>query len=159
MVHNIFQIEYTFLLAGPDRLLDRVEDQRGDHRRRNPPPQHPASVGVSHEGDVGEPGPGRDIGVGVGPGAPCQPCGWWVSPARPPNRTCPFLSIRLSVWFRPAVFGSEVIDMDGVVVPGCRQAGAFADFALNIIQSFREIVCGSQGGEVAGLIDEGHASV
>jgi hypothetical protein len=49
--------------------------------------------------------------------------------------------------------------MDGVVVPGCGQAGAFADFALNIIQSFREIVCGSQGGEVAGLIDEGHASV
>src|SRR3954471_9519667 len=28
--------------------------------------------------------------------APCQPCGWWVSAARPPNRTCPFLSIRLS---------------------------------------------------------------
>src|SRR5215207_5787366 len=28
--------------------------------------------------------------------APCQSCGWWVSAARPPNRTCPFLSIRLS---------------------------------------------------------------
>ena len=29
-------------------------------------------------------------------GAPCQPFGWWGSPARPPNRTCGFRRIRLS---------------------------------------------------------------
>src|SRR5690606_35120976 len=31
-------------------------------------------------------------------GAPCQPHGWWVSPARPPNRTCDSHRIRLSTW-------------------------------------------------------------
>src|SRR5665213_3422222 len=29
-------------------------------------------------------------------GAPCQPLSWWVSPARPPNRTCGSHRIRLS---------------------------------------------------------------
>jgi hypothetical protein len=32
MVHNIFQIHHTFLLTGPDRLLDRIEHHRGGHR-------------------------------------------------------------------------------------------------------------------------------
>ena len=54
MVYNISQIQYTFSLAGPDGLLDRVEDHRGGHRRRDPPAQDPAGVGVGDEGDVGE---------------------------------------------------------------------------------------------------------
>ncbi len=29
---NVFQVEYAFLLAGPDGLLDRVEDHGGGHR-------------------------------------------------------------------------------------------------------------------------------
>ena len=29
-------------------------------------------------------------------GAPCQPLSWWVSPVRPPNRTCGSHRIRLS---------------------------------------------------------------
>ena len=31
VVDNIFQIHHTFLLTGPDRLLDRVEHHRGRH--------------------------------------------------------------------------------------------------------------------------------
>ena len=55
MVDNIFQIEYTLLLAGPDGLLDRVEDHRGSHRGSDAPAQDPASVGVGDKGDVGKP--------------------------------------------------------------------------------------------------------
>jgi hypothetical protein len=32
MVDNIFEVQYTFLLAGPDRLLDRVEHHGRGHR-------------------------------------------------------------------------------------------------------------------------------
>ncbi len=58
----VFQVEYAFLLAGPDGLLDRVEDHGGGHRGSDPPAQDPASVGVGDKGHVGEPCPGRHIG-------------------------------------------------------------------------------------------------
>jgi len=52
MVDNIFQIENTFLLAGPDGLFDRVEDHRGGHRRCDPPAQNPPGVGIDHQRHV-----------------------------------------------------------------------------------------------------------
>ena len=58
MVHNAFEIEDALLLAGPDGLLDGVEDHGGGHRGGYPPAQDPAGVGVGDEGDVGEAGPG-----------------------------------------------------------------------------------------------------
>jgi hypothetical protein len=62
MVDNIFQIENTFLLAGPDDLFDRVEDHRCSHRRCDPPAQDPARVGIDHERHAGKPRPRRHIG-------------------------------------------------------------------------------------------------
>ena len=46
----------------PQRLLRRVEDQLRVHRARYAPTNDAASEHVDHEGDVDEPGPGRDIG-------------------------------------------------------------------------------------------------
>ena len=42
-------------------------------------------------------------------GARCRRYRWSVSPTRPPNRTCPFPSIRLST-------GHAMADLDGVVM-------------------------------------------
>ncbi len=36
---HVFQVEYAFLLAGPDGLLDRVEDHGGGHRGSDPQPR------------------------------------------------------------------------------------------------------------------------
>nr|pir hypothetical protein c - Mycobacterium bovis insertion sequence IS987 [Mycobacterium tuberculosis variant bovis] len=77
MVDNVFQVEYAFLLAGPDGLLDRVEDHGGGHRGSDPPAQDPASVGVGDKGHVGEPCPGRHIGEVCYP----QPVRCWWSEA------------------------------------------------------------------------------
>ncbi len=46
MVDNVFQVEYAFLLAGPDGLLSRVEDMEVASWKR-PPAQDPASVGMT----------------------------------------------------------------------------------------------------------------
>lgn len=62
MVDNSFQIEYTFLLAGPDGLFDRVEHHGGCHGRCHSPAQDPPGVGVDDEGDVGKSRPGRHVG-------------------------------------------------------------------------------------------------
>jgi hypothetical protein len=59
MVDNIFQIENTFLLAGPDGLFDRVEDHRCGHRRCDPPAQDPPGVGIDHD-SVPAPKPALD---------------------------------------------------------------------------------------------------
>jgi len=57
MVDNVFQVDSSFLLAGPDALFDRIEDHRGGHRGRHPPAKDPACIGVDDDGDIGEPGP------------------------------------------------------------------------------------------------------
>ncbi len=57
--------------------------RRAGRRRRGPPPGRPSRSrsGARCRGRTG---------------APCQRFRWWVSPARPPNRTCDFHRIRLS---------------------------------------------------------------
>jgi hypothetical protein len=55
MADNIFQIENTVLLAGPDGLFDRVKDHRCGHRWCDPPAQDPPGVGIEYEGYVGKP--------------------------------------------------------------------------------------------------------
>src|SRR6202011_4749152 len=62
MVDNVFQIQDTFLLAGPDGLLDGVEHHRGSHRGCHPPAQDSSRVSVDDEGNVGDPRPRRYIG-------------------------------------------------------------------------------------------------
>ncbi len=83
---NVFQVEYAFLLAGPDGLLDRVEDHGGGHRGSDPPAQDPASVGVGDKGHVGEPCPGRHIGEVCYPQPGCAVwCLWAPGPADRPT--------------------------------------------------------------------------
>ena len=43
-------------------LLQRIEHEAGVRRPAGPPADDPPSIGIDHEGDVDEPGPGRDIG-------------------------------------------------------------------------------------------------
>src|ERR1700738_1964564 len=52
MVDNVFQIQDTFLLAGPDGLLDGVEHHRGSHRGCHPPAPDSSRVRVDDEGTV-----------------------------------------------------------------------------------------------------------
>jgi hypothetical protein len=73
MVDNIFQVDSSFLLAGPDGLFDRVEHHRGGHRRCDSPAQDPACVGVGDEGYVGESRPRGYVGEVGDP----QPVGCW----------------------------------------------------------------------------------
>src|SRR5690606_17986360 len=49
-------------LAGPDRLLEGVQDQLGRHGGAAAPAQDPAGEGVDDEGDVDPPRPGGDVG-------------------------------------------------------------------------------------------------
>src|SRR6266508_5303520 len=69
--------------------------------------------------------------------APCQPCGWWVSLARPPNRTCDFHRIRLSTcstrgprpWVRD--FGAPVaVSLDGDAAGSEQVDSAVADLPV-----------------------------
>jgi hypothetical protein len=60
MCHNRIQ-RGASPLTGPHRLLERVQDQLGRHRRAAPPAQDPAGVGVDHERDVHPPAPGRHV--------------------------------------------------------------------------------------------------
>jgi len=73
MVDNVFQLNSSFLLAGPDGLFDGIEDHRGGHRGRNPPAKDPACVSVDDEGDIGQPRPRGYIGEVGHP----QPVGCW----------------------------------------------------------------------------------
>ena len=44
------------------RLLQGVQDEAGMGRAAGAPADDPPGVGVDDEGDIDEPGPGRDIG-------------------------------------------------------------------------------------------------
>ena len=49
------EIDVALASAGPDGLLDGVEDQPGSHRDAGPPAQDAAGVGVDDERDVTQP--------------------------------------------------------------------------------------------------------
>jgi hypothetical protein len=53
-VDNIFELHDSFLLTGPDGLLDRVEDHRGGHRLADSPAQDAPRIGIDDEGDLGK---------------------------------------------------------------------------------------------------------
>ena len=90
------QVDLADAAAGPEGLLERVQDKFRGHRRAGTPAQDPAGVGVDDEGDVDPARPGRDIGVGVGPQRPASlAAGGFLLPALRTGRA-PFLRIRLS---------------------------------------------------------------
>ena len=55
-------IDRAGALAGPDGLLEGVQDELGGHRGAAPPAQDPAGVGVGHERHVHPSGPGAHVG-------------------------------------------------------------------------------------------------
>ena len=82
--------------ALPDCHVQRLEHQLGAKMVGHRPPHHLAAEHIEHDGQVQEPRPGPDVGVGSGRSA-LSPFERWVSPARPPNRTCDSHRIRLSM--------------------------------------------------------------
>jgi hypothetical protein len=54
VVDNVFQVDSSFLLSGPDGVFDRVEHHGRRHGGGHPPAKYPARVGVDDEGDIGE---------------------------------------------------------------------------------------------------------
>ena len=82
--------------ALPDRHVQRPEHQLGAKMVGYGPPHHLAAEHIEHDGQVHEPRPGRHVGVGSGRSA-LSSFERWVSPARPPNRTCSSHRIRLSM--------------------------------------------------------------
>ena len=52
----------VFAAAGPDGLLDGVDDEACGHRGGHRPPEDPSGVGVDHDGGVAPARPRRDIG-------------------------------------------------------------------------------------------------
>src|SRR5665213_3620360 len=76
--------------------LQRRLDQLAAHVTLHRPADDPAAEAVDHRRQIQPPLPGRDLRVGVGPRRGVRVFARSVSSARPPNRTCPSLSIRLS---------------------------------------------------------------
>ena len=80
----------------PDGHVQRIQDQLGAQVGGHRPAHHPATPGIQHHRHVQKPRPRPYIGVGSDRSA-FSPFERWVSPARPPNRTCDSRRIRLSM--------------------------------------------------------------
>ena len=61
-MHQAGQVAGAFAAAGPDGLLQAVQDQRGRHRGGGAPAQDPAGEHAGHERHVDHPRPGRAVG-------------------------------------------------------------------------------------------------
>ncbi len=59
MVHEPTAMDGPPVMEG---LLERVEHEAGMSCPADPPAHDPSRVGIDHEGDVNEAGPGRDVG-------------------------------------------------------------------------------------------------
>lgn len=59
-MHQPVQV-VAFPLPGPDRLLQRVQDELGAHARADPPAEDPAGTGIDDERDIDPPRPRRDV--------------------------------------------------------------------------------------------------
>ena len=88
----------------PSCHLERVADYLCPDMVVYRPSNHFSVSGVHDHRQIHLSLTGGVLGVGVGPERPSDLFGWWVSPERPPNPTCNFHCIRLSMcschcWF------------------------------------------------------------
>ena len=118
-VRMMYQFLGVSTPAGGQCHFQRVHRQAGAEGGGGLPSHYVLGVGIDDERRVHPPSPRANVRVGVGPGRPFLLFGWWVSPARPPNRTCNFHCIRLSMCSCHG-FGLSC----GCALPWCWDCGA-----------------------------------